>query len=200
MLTQWLQPIPERTFIRVVYVGEMRLVPKFGTEVENEKPTLEKTIDEIWKVASVFNRENYISGHLSCSKTGDVVQCLEGREKTILSLMSRIMKDPRVVIHKVFQSYQLSMNQGWALSMCYSFEITSSQMEIIQNDDLTIEDVFGMMKNTHQAIREKLFLPDFYKEIMQTILLKFIAVKSKNIKNAAVAGEQDCGRKHLIQA
>jgi len=93
--------------------------------------------------------------------------------------MSRIARDPRVIITKVFQSHQLSMNQGWALSMCYSFEITSSQMEIIQDDDLDIDDVFSMMKNTHQAIQEKLFLPDFYKEIMQTILLKYIAVKSK---------------------
>jgi len=63
--------------------------------------------------------------------------------------------------------------------MCYSFEVTSGQMKIIQDDDLSIADVFGMMKNTHEAIREKLHLPDFYKEIMQTILLQYIAFRER---------------------
>jgi len=91
--------------------------------------------------------------------------------------MERIAKDPRVVIHKVFKNNQQSMGLGWGLSMCYSFDIdttTLEQMLIIHDDNISMEDVFDMMKNTHEAIRDELFLPDFYKEIMQTILQKFI--------------------------
>jgi len=58
--------------------------------------------------------------------------------------------------------------------MCYSFEITSCQKMIVLDDGISLEDVFAMMKNTHQAIHEKLTIPEFYKETTQTILLKFI--------------------------
>jgi len=176
MLTQWLQPIPEKKYIRVVYCGKLRLVNKEGKTNFKNKPTLEDMIDDIWKRASEFNRRNFISGHLSCSKTLHVVQLLEGKEKVVLSLMERIRKDPRVVIYKEFVKKQLSMHVGWAISMCYSFEITSAQLELVQDTELTMEEMFDMMKNTYQVRQESLNLPSFYKEIMETILLKFISV------------------------
>jgi len=176
MLTQWLQPIPEKKYIRVVYCGKLRLVNKEEKTNLKNKPTLEDMIDDIWKRASEFNRRNFISGHLSCSKTLHVVQLLEGKEKVVLSLMERIRKDPRVVIYKEFVKKQLSMHVGWAISMCYSFEITSAQLELVQDTELTMEEMFDMMKNTYQVRQESLNLPSFYKEIMETILLKLISV------------------------
>ena len=174
MLTQWLQPIPEKKYLRCVYVGNLKLVHKSGTKYK--KPTLEEMIEDIWKVASEFNRENFIAGHLSCSRTLHVVQCLEGKENVTRSLMGRIIKDPRVRIHKIFYKLQPSMHIGWALSMCYSFDITKVQLMLVQNEELTMESIFDMMKTTFEAVQEKLHLPTFYKEIMETMLLKYITV------------------------
>jgi len=175
MLSQWLQPIPEKKYIRVLYLGKLRLVNKDGSSM-NDVPTLEEMIEDIWKGASVFNRSNFISGHLSCANTLHVVQLLEGKEKVVLGLMKRIRKDPRVVIYKEFVKKQLSMHVGWGISMCYSFEITSAQLRLVQDTDLTMEEMFDMMKNTYQVRQESLNLPSFYKEIIETILLKFISI------------------------
>jgi len=175
MLAEWLQPIPEKKYIRVVYVGKLRLVNKDGSE-QKGAPTLEEMMEDIWRGASVFNRTNFISGHLSCANTLHVVQLLEGKEKIVFALMKRIRKDPRVVIYKEFVKKQLSMHVGWAISMCYSFEITSAQLSLVQDTDLTMEEMFDMMKNTYQVRRESLNLPSFYKEIIETILLKYISI------------------------
>jgi len=175
MFTEWLQPIPEKSYIRVGYLGKLQLVNKDGSSVK-KVPTLEDMIQDIWQVASVFNRNNFISGHLSCSSTLHVVQLLEGKRKVVLGLMKRIRKDPRVVIYKEFVKEQLSMQTGWAMSMCYSFEITSAQLGLVQNADLTIEDMFNIMKNTYEVRQESLNLPAFYKEIVETILLKYISI------------------------
>jgi len=174
MLTQWLQPIPEKKYIRVVYVGKLRIVNKANKP--HNPQTLEEMMNDIWEKASVFNRTNFISGHLSCSKTLHVVQLLEGKEKVVLGLMKRIRKDPRVEIHKEFFKEQLSMHIGWSISMCYSFEITSAQLRLVQDTDLSMREMFDMMKNTHEVTRESLDLPSFYKEIIETILLKFISI------------------------
>jgi len=91
--------------------------------------------------------------------------------------MKRIRKDPRVDIHKEFVNEQLSMEIGWSVSMCYSFNITSNQLRLLQDNDLS--DMFHMMKNTHEVRRENLNLPAFYREIIETMLLKFISVTEK---------------------
>jgi len=179
MLTEWLAPIPEKKYIRVLYIGKLRLVNKHDCDDSNSnkaKPTLEEMIDDIWRGASEFNRANFISGHLSCANTLHVVQLLEGKEKVVLKLMKRIRKDPRVVIYKEFIKEQLSMHTGWGISMCYSFEITSAQLSLVQDTGLTMQEMFDMMKNTYQVRQESLNLPKFYQEIIETILLKFIAI------------------------
>jgi len=173
MFAQWSQPIQEENYIRVVYIGKLRLVSKSGEKLE-KKPTLEDMINDIWKGASEYNRRNNISGYLTCAKTLHVVQLLEGEEDVIFSLMERIRRDLRLVIYKEFVKKHLPMHVGWAISMCYSFEITSGRLEHVQDSELTIEEMFDMMKNTDEVRQESLSLPMFYKEIMETILLKFI--------------------------
>jgi len=180
MLTEWLQPIAEKKYIRVLYIG--RLVPdahkgpydksKKGTSIKQ----LEDMMDAIWKQASVYNRSKFISGHLSFATTLHVVQVFEGKEKVVLSLMDRIRKDPRVIIEKEFTKKQLTMHLGWSISMCYSFEINAAQLSLVQDDNLTIDDMFDMMKNTFQAREQKQFLPKFYKETTELILLKYISI------------------------
>jgi len=179
MRTEWLQlqPIPESKFIRVVYIGKLRLVNKVG----NSKPTLEEMVKDIWETASLFNRSNFISGHLAISKTLHVVQLLEGKEKVVKNLMKRIRKDPRVDIHEEFVNEQLSMEIGWSLLMCYSFEITSAQLRLLQDNDISMQDMFDMMKNTHEVRREDVNLHAFYKEIIETMLLKFISIADKHM-------------------
>merc|ERR1719317_1046395 len=139
-------------------------------------PTLEEIIWDIWQVASAFNRSNFISGHLSCAGTLHVVQMLEGKEKVVLSLMKRIRKDPRVIVEKEFIKRQLTMHLGWALSMCYSFEITSAQLKLVQDEDLSMEEMFDMIKNPYEVKEERLNIPKFYKETIETILLKYISI------------------------
>merc|ERR1719510_1970791 len=130
---------------------------------------------EIWQQASVYNKANFISGHLACSNSLHVVQLLEGEEEVVQSLMERIRKDPRVTIEEEFSKNLLTMNIGWELSMCYSFEITSSERSLITSDDVSIEKMFDMMKNTYQARNEKLDIPAFYKHIIECILLKYMS-------------------------
>jgi hypothetical protein len=74
------------------------------------------------------------------------------------------------------------MDVGWSVSMCYSFEITSAQLSLVQDNDLTMEEMFDMMKNTYQVRRESLNLPNFYKEIIETILLKYISMTDRKME------------------
>jgi len=180
MHCEFLMPIPEKSYIRVVYLGKLQLLPKLSLDDEKSdevarKPTLDEMIKDIWKKSSVYNRRNFISGHLSCSKTLHVVQLLEGEEGAVLSLMKRIRKDPRVIIEKEFTKKLLSMNMGWGVSTCYSFNITKAQLGVVKRDDITLEKLFTMMKNTYQARREKLKLHTFYKNVIDTMLLKYIS-------------------------
>jgi len=175
MNAQWLQPIAEKDYIRLLYIG--RLVPDAhkGPNYQLENITSQKRLEDmmvdIWKQASVFNQNKFISGHLSCAATLHVVQVLEGKEKVVLSLMSRIRKDPRVIIEKVFTKKIQTMHRGWAMTMCYSFEISKAQLNVVQDDNLTLDELFDMMKNTFE-VKDLL---KFYKESIEIILLKYIS-------------------------
>jgi len=60
--------------------------------------------------------------------------------------------------------------------MNYSFEICPAQLSLVQNDDLTMDGLFDMMKDTFQVREEKQNLSKFYKETIETILLKYIFI------------------------
>jgi len=179
MPTQWLQPIAEKKYIRVLYIGRLVLDAHKGPNDKSEHITstkrLKDMMDAIWKQASVFNKSNFISGHLSCSTSFHVVQVLEGKEKVVLSLMDRIRKDPRVIIEKEFTKKQLTMHLGWSMSMSYSFEINEAQLSLVQDDNLTLDEMFNMMENTFQ-VRD---LQKFYEDSLETILLKYISLSQR---------------------
>jgi len=180
MLTEGLEPIPEKSYTRILYLGKLKLMRLDGGEHNNQVEssngiTLEEMMNEIWSKSSVYNKANFISGHLACSKSLHVVQLLEGEDTVVDTLMKKIRKDPRVVIQKELRKKLLTMSVGWELSMCYSFEITSSERNLIKNEDISIEKMFDMMKNTYQVRQEKLDIPAFYKHIIECILLKYIS-------------------------
>jgi len=135
-------------------------------------------IKDIWGKAGIFNRENFISGHLAAASSLHVVQVLEGKEDVVMNLMQRIRKDPRVDIEHEFVRKVFTMNAGWELSMCYSFEITSSERALIINKEVSIENMVDSMKNTYQVKRENQKSPIFHKHIMECILLKYISEES----------------------
>jgi len=181
MLKEYLMPIPEKSYLRVVYLGKLRLLPSLGADDEKSDkpkriPTLEEMIREIWEKSSLYNESHFISGHLACSKTLHVVQLLEGEKNEVTSLMKRIRKDPRVDIQTEFHRTLLSMNMGWGVSTCYSFDISSAQLKVMKRNDISLEKLFKMMKNTYQARREKIKITDFYKNVIETMLLKYISM------------------------
>jgi len=186
MYTEWLAPIPEKHYVRIVYLGKLRVLRNPNSEDEKIDAScpysLEEMIKDIWKKASIFNSKNYISGHLACSKSLHVVQLLEGREKVVTDLMKRIRRDPRVEICMEFKRKILSMNVGWGISMCYSFDITNAQLKVVQRKDISLKRMFDMMKKTSQALRENLKLHDFYKSIIETMLLKYISITKLKVK------------------
>lgn len=178
MFTKGLMPIPEKSYIRVIYLGKLKLMSKNRKRRNSESertPTLDEMMKEIWIQASTFNRENFISGHLACSKSLHVVQLLEGDENVVESLMKRIWRDPRVVIEKVFRKKMMTMHAGWQLSMCYSFDITTTERQLIKNKDVSLEKIFEMMKNTYEVRKENLDVTLFYKHIIECILLKYVS-------------------------
>jgi len=188
MHTEFLMPIPEKSYLRLVYFGRLQLLPRLSLDDEKSStvvriPTLDEMIKEIWEIASVFNRDNFISGHLACSKTLHAVQLLEGEERVVLSLMKRIRKDPRVIIEKEFKKRLLSMNSSWRVSTCYAFHICPAQLRILKRDDITLKKMFHSMKNTYQVRQENVKLTTFYKNVIETMLLKYILLtEGKGVK------------------
>jgi len=178
---EWLAPLPEEEYMRVVYVGKLQILPKSGDDGNNcaSSTCLEDMISEIWQVSSKWNSAHGIAGHLAYTSEHHVAQLIEGKADVIKILMEKIRKDPRVSVHKVFQRKLQTMNPGWNISMCYSFQVTTEQYRLIADDDVTPEQMFDSMKNTYEVRREGWKLNEFYKAIVETFLLKYISIEKK---------------------
>jgi len=189
MVSEWLQPIPEKEnirvpipekeYIRVLYVGKLQL-PQLhvaGESMENEKEeALRIMISDIWKVARKFNNSNFISGHLSFTKSLYVVQLFEGGEDVVGSLMERIKRDDRVIIEKVFRKRLIKVNLGWEVSMSYSFNLSPADLGLIKNPNLSMEELFGKITSTYEIKRLGVKLSKFYRNTVDIILLKYISL------------------------
>jgi len=179
MITEWLQPIPEKEYIRVLYIGKLQL-PQLhvaGESRENAKEeALKVMIGNIWKVARKFNSSNFISGHLSFTKSLYVVQLLEGVEDAVVSLMERIKRDKRVIIEKVFTKRLLKMNLGLEVSMSYSFSLSPADLGLIKNPNLSMEQLFDNITSTYEIKRLGVKLSKFYRDTVDIILLKYISL------------------------
>jgi len=181
-----MQPIAEKEYIRVIYLGKLQLPKNY----KDGKPkrgarelALKEMISDIWQVARKFNSSNFISGHLSFTKSLHVVQLLEGLEDHVCSLMERIRKDSRVIIEKEFIKKIQTMNFGWELSMCYSFNLTQEDLVIIQNHHLSLYQLFDSITNTYEIKRVGVNLPKFYRSIVDIMLLKYISLDRQALIN-----------------
>jgi len=186
MFTQWMQPIAEKEYIRVLYLGKLQLPKKRedGKQSAGAKEmALKEMISDIWKVARKFNSSNFISGHLSFTKSLYVVQLLEGLVDHVCPLMERIKKDSRVVIEKEFTRKIQTMNVGWELSMSYSFNLTQEDMAMIKNPRLSLDQLFENITNTYEVKRVGVKLPKFYRNTVDIMLLKYISLDRQNLLN-----------------
>merc|ERR1719233_550265 len=120
-----------------------------------------------------------VSGHLAYTKEYHVCQLIEGKAAYIEILMRKILKDPRVTVHKVFRRNLRTMNLDWNMSMCYTFELTTEQFEMITDDDVSLDQMFNSMKNSYEVRREGWKLSELYKTIVETFLLKYVSMKEK---------------------
>jgi len=180
--TQWLAPLPEEEYLRILYIGKLQILSSKmsnGSEEGISTTMIENVISDIWKVSSVWNSSHGISGYLGYTNGLHIAQLIEGKADEITSLMAKIRKDPRVVIYKEFRRTLNTMNPGWNISMCYSFELTSEQYQLIADEDITLEQMFNSMKNTYEIRREGWNLNEFYKTIVDTFLLKYISIEDR---------------------
>jgi len=184
-----MQPIPEKEYVRIIYVGRMVLQDKDGESKEDTTTTtLADMIDDIWKTASVFNKANFIGGHLVWTEDGYVGQLLEGSKDVVFPLLERIKKDPRVVIDKLYSKDLLTMNAGWEMSMCYSFQKTRMELDFIDNADVSLDQVFDEIKNTHKIKHDRLLqLRQFYMHTINMFTMKYMSVVEQQRKPESTA-------------
>jgi len=177
--TQRMQPIPEGEYVRIIYVGKMVLKENYReSKGDTTTATLDEIIADIWKCASVFNKANFIGGHLVWTKNYYVAQILEGSKEVVMSLLERIKKDPRVVVEKVYTRDLQTMHTGWDMSMGYSFQKTREQHDFIDNKDVSLEQVFNRIPNTHKITEEgSLTLPQFYMHTINMFVMKYMSLE-----------------------
>jgi len=183
-----LQPIPETEYVRVLFVGKIKLVININGNTNKEEctPTVEEMMREIWKVAGKYKCENDFSGHLAFAKSLHFAQLLEGPEDVVSSLMERIRNDHRVLVYREFSKKLLTMNSGWKISRCNSFRVTQSELELIQNPNHTLENLFNMITDTYQIRRCGIDLPEFYRKTVDIFLLKYISLDYQQLLNFEV--------------
>jgi hypothetical protein len=186
MFAGWLAPLPEEEYLRIIYFGKLQIPSKLSDSKEKDIITnsLENMMTDIWKVASSCNKSHMISGHLSWTKECHVCQLIEGKADEITRLIEKIRKDPRVVIYKEFQKKLKTMNRGWDISMCYSFQITSEQYRLVADENITPTQMFQDIRNSYEVRREGWKLNEFYKSVVDTFLLKYISIHNKVKFNA----------------
>jgi len=181
--TEWLAPIPEEEYLRIVYVGKLQISSKFsnGSLRASGNSKLKEMINDIWGVSMNWNSAHGVSGHLSWTNECHVSQLIEGRTKAVNSLMARIRRDSRVAIYEEFRKKLRTMNPGWSASMCYSFDITHEEFLLVANENVSLQHLFHSMKNTYEIRREGRELKQFYKITVDTFLLKYISIV-ENVK------------------
>jgi len=176
--TEWLAPIPEEEYLRIVYVGKLKISSKFGNGSlrASSISKIKEIINDILGVFMNWNSAHGVSGHLSWTNECHVSQLIEGKAEAVNSLMARIRRDSRVEIYEEFRKKLRTMNPGWSASMCCSFEITHEEFLLVANKNVSLQDLFHSMKNTYEIRREGQELKQFYKITVETFLLKYISI------------------------
>merc|ERR550517_435054 len=152
----------------------------------SKESELKEMIGDIWNVARKFNSSNFISGHLSFTKSFYAVQLLEGVDDVVNSLMERIRKDKRVIIEREFKKKILTMSGGWELSMCYSFNLTATDLGMIKNPNVSLNQLFESITGTYEVKRQGLQLSKFYRNAVDIVLFKYISLDKQDLINVEI--------------
>jgi len=185
--TSWLVPISETEHVRFIYVGKLKIVSCETPHVESKSDgylgrNVYALMDDIWMKSSVYNKTNFISGHLAWTESLHVAQLLEGRSEVVFSLMERIRRDPRVIIHKEFRKDMQVKNTGWDMSMCYWFDVPAKLPDYEEYRDFSIEELCDRIGNTFDVKRDVWGLAKFYETNINTILMKYISLDQENTR------------------
>jgi len=189
--TSWLVPVPEKEYVRCVYVGKLQFVPN-ETQHEERKSdgdlslrsnrTVYDMMDDIWKESSVWNKTNCISGHLAWTESLHVAQLIEGQSEVVETLMEKIRRDPRVMIYKEFRKNVQVKNTGWDTSMCYSFDLPALLPGFDKDAGLSIQELFDSIGDTFEVKRDMWGLASFYENSIDRILMKWVAQEKESTK------------------
>merc|ERR1719419_744985 len=85
--------------------------------------------------------------------------------------------------HLSFTKKIQTMNIGWEMSMCYSFNLTQEDLVMIQNPHLSLDQMFGSITNTFEIKRMGVKLTEFYKNTVEIMLLKYISLDQQSLIN-----------------
>jgi len=85
--------------------------------------------------------------------------------------------DPRVEVEYEFQNGVRIMSQScWDIRICYAFHITRAELEFLVDPQTSLESMFFLIKTTYQARLEGKEVLKFYRNFMELMLLKYIAI------------------------
>jgi len=175
---EWLAILPEKDYLRIVYVGKLQILSRGidGNEKVNNAIELEEMINEIWKVSSIQNEAHRISGHISYTNEFHVCQLIEGRPEEVLSLMANIRKDPRLIIYKEFSKTLSTKNHYWYEAMCFTCQISTAKVLCKVDEDTTPAEMFDNLENTFKVRLEGSRIFEFYKKGIDIFLLKYVSM------------------------
>jgi len=190
--TSWLLPVPEKEHVRIVYVGKLQLDYSETPHAESKSDgylsrNVHEMMDDIWKVSSVWNKDNFISGHLAWAESLHVAQLIEGRSEVILPLMERIRRDPRVIIHKEFREDVQVKNTEWDMSMCYWFDVAAQLTGFEEHPDSSIEELCDMIGDSFEVKRDVWGLAKFYETNIDRILMKYVSLDQESTRVTCTA-------------
>jgi len=192
--TSWLLPVPEKEHVRIVYVGKLQLDYSETPHAESKSDgylsrNVHEMMDDIWKVSSVWNKDNFISGHLAWAESLHVAQLIEGRSEVIVPLMEKIRSDPRVIIEKEFHRDMHVKNTGWDMSMCYWFDVPAELPDFEEYQGCSIQELFDSIGDTFEVNRDSWGLAKFYETNIDRILMKYISLDQESVRVQAHSNE-----------
>jgi len=122
--TEWLAILPEKEYLRIVYIGKLQIPSSGSTGCRKDLSAieLEEMMNEIWKLSCIQNQAHNISGHLSYTNDNHVCQWIEGKFEDVRSLMANIRNDPRIIISKEFSKSLSILKHEWYIAMWFSVQ------------------------------------------------------------------------------
>ena len=179
--TEWLAKLPEKEYLRMVYVGKLQ-IPSSGSgdcEKDNSVIELEELMNKIWKAVSMKYKLLGISGHISYTNQFHVCQLIEGKLEHVRNLMAEIRNDPRIIIYKEFSKSLSTLNHGWYIAMCYTIQVVRNFFWYRGDGEISLWEMFDSLENTYNVRLQGLRITEFYRKAADMLLLKYMSIIAK---------------------